>query len=95
MPDMDGFEVQTRLLQLGVLLPVIVMTGKGDVPGAVQAMEAGAVDFIEKSYGDDALLGAVKTALWRATRADHDHEVEEAARRGGALSPREREVRIP
>jgi two-component system, LuxR family, response regulator FixJ len=71
------------------------MTGKGDVPGPVRAMEAGAVDFIEKPYGDDAVLGAVETALSRATSANHDHEVEEAARRGGALSPCEREVRIP
>jgi two-component system, LuxR family, response regulator FixJ len=92
MPDMDGFEVQTRLLQLGVLLPVIVMTGKGDVPSAVRAMRAGAVDFIEKPYGDDALLGAIETALSRSTRVDRDHEVEEAARRVGALSRREREV---
>jgi DNA-binding NtrC family response regulator len=52
MPGMDGLELQARLLALGILLPVIVMTGQGDVQSAVRAMKAGAVDFIEKPYDD-------------------------------------------
>jgi two-component system response regulator FixJ len=92
MPGMDGLELQSRLLALGVLLPVIVMTGQGDVQGAVRAMKAGAIDFIEKPYDDEVLLNAIGAALGRAGAPDRDREVLEAARRIAALSPREREV---
>jgi two-component system response regulator FixJ len=89
---MDGLELQSRLLALGVLLPVIVMTGQGDVQSAVRAMKAGAIDFIEKPYDDEVLLNAIGAALGRAGAPDRDREVLEAARRIAALSPREREV---
>ena len=56
MPDMDGLEVQARLVARGVRLPVIVVTGHGDVPTAVRAMKAGALDFIEKPIDEDRLL---------------------------------------
>ena len=63
MPEMDGLEVQARLLLINPDLPVIVMTAQGDVQTAVRAMKAGAVDFIEKPYSDDALIAAIESAL--------------------------------
>jgi FixJ family two-component response regulator len=85
-------ELQARLLQLGVRLPVIGVTGQGDVQSAVRAMNASAVDFIEKPYNDDVLLSVTKAALEKTGCPDRDREAEEAAERIGMLSPREREV---
>lgn len=92
MPGMGGLEVQALLRQRNVSLPVIMMTGQGDVQGAVRAMKADAVDFIEKPYNDDVLLNAIEAALRTVDRADRGHETAEAAERIAALSPREREV---
>jgi two-component system response regulator FixJ len=89
MPDIDGLETQARLIALGVRLPVIVVTGHGDVSTAVQAMKAGALDIIEKPIDEDRLLAVLDAAL--ATGA-HDEEVVRAARRMVTLSPRERQV---
>jgi two-component system, LuxR family, response regulator FixJ len=63
MPGINGLELQASLNELGIRLPVIVMTGQGDVATAVQAMKAGAVDFIEKPFDDDLLLTTIETAL--------------------------------
>ena len=60
MPGLDGLQLQALLLQRNIPLPVIMMTGQGDVQSAVRAMKAGAVDFIEKPYSDDALLNAIE-----------------------------------
>jgi two-component system response regulator FixJ len=65
MPGMDGLELQRRLKSLKVALPVVVITGHGDIPLAVEAMKAGAVDFIEKPFADDTLLNAINFALAR------------------------------
>jgi two-component system response regulator FixJ len=92
MPGMDGLEVQLRLRDLGVLLPVIVMTGQGDVQTAVRAMKAGAADFLEKPFDDEVFLAAIETALTKNSSADRSHEAADAARRVAALSRREREV---
>jgi two-component system, LuxR family, response regulator FixJ len=92
MPGMDGLEVQMRLRQMGVLLPVIVMTAGGDVQTAVRAMKAGAFDFIEKPFDDEVLLNAIETSLARAGQGDRADKTLDAARRLGALSPRERQV---
>jgi len=92
MPGLDGLAVQAWLEKLDSALPVIVMTGQGDVKTAVRAMKAGAVDFIEKPFDDDVLLNAIDAALTRPGRPDRDREVLEAAERLAALSPREREV---
>jgi two-component system response regulator FixJ len=92
MAGMDGLEVQARLVQLGISLPIIVMTGQGDVQSAVRAMKAGAVDFIEKPYNDEILLNAIETALTRTGRSVRDRESGQAARRIATLSHREREV---
>ena len=66
MPQMSGLDVQERLARDGRALPVIVMTGHADVPLAVRAMKAGAVDFVEKPFDEQALIGSVKAALARA-----------------------------
>ena len=93
MPDMDGLALQRRLGELGVRLPVIVMTGHGDVPIAVQALKAGAADFIEKPFDDDALLAAMRAAL-AASRLDLERSAEAArvAARLARLTPQERQV---
>jgi CheY-like chemotaxis protein len=89
MPGMDGLELQAVLRQSHVLIPVIIMTGHGDVQSAVRAMKNGAVDFIEKPYSDDVLLRAIEAALARVDRADLGHETAEAAKRIATLTPRE------
>jgi two-component system response regulator FixJ len=92
MPDMDGFEVQARLLLLNPDLPVIVITAQGDVQTAVRAMKAGAVDFIEKPYGDDALIAAIESALDTGASKGRAADIAAAAVLIDTLSPREREV---
>ncbi len=93
MPGVNGLEVQARLNRLRVNLPVIVMTGHGDVPSAVRAMKAGAVDFLEKPFDDETLLNAIGGAFAKASRLiGGDREAVRAAQRIATLSPREREV---
>jgi two-component system response regulator FixJ len=93
MPEMDGLELQRQLKTRKVLLPVIVMTGHGDVPLAVQAMKAGAIDFIEKPFSDEVLLAAIRTAVERHDRvAGHDDRVAAIQTKLASLSAREREV---
>jgi two-component system response regulator FixJ len=92
MPGVDGLEVQARLNRLRVRLPVIVMTGHGDVPSAVRAMKAGAIDFLEKPFRDETLLKVIEGAFAKASRLIGDREAERAAQRIATLSPREREV---
>lgn len=92
MPAMNGLDVQAELQRRGIRLPVIIMTGQGDVPVAVQAMKAGAVDFIEKPFDDKTLLDAINVALARGAEPDRDKEIADAAERVANLSAREREV---
>ena len=93
MPGMDGLELQRELKIRGVGLPVIVITGHADVSLAVEAMKAGAVDFIEKPFNDESLLAAIRVAVERHS-SDSRRSVEVAAIQAklGNLSPREREV---
>jgi len=93
MPEMDGLELQSEMARTGIDLPVIVITGHGDVPLAVRAMKAGAADFVEKPFSDDVLLDSIRRAL----RIGHQARVrraEVAAARSliAALTPRERNV---
>lgn len=92
MPEMDGFEVQARLLLINPDLPVIVITAQGDVQTAVRAMKAGAVDFIEKPYSDDALITAIESALKTGADKGRADDIAAAALLIDTLSPREREV---
>jgi two-component system response regulator FixJ len=92
MPGIDGLEAQVQLKRLGIELPLILMTGEGDVPTAVQAMKAGAVDFIEKPFDGDRLIAAIEAALARPNHSRHNREAAEAAVRIASLSRREREV---
>ena len=93
MPEMDGLELQQRLSQRNIHLPVIVMTGQGDIPLAVRAMKAGAVDFLEKPFDDATLLDAVRRALAESKRREESESASaETRRRLAALTPREHEV---
>lgn len=93
MPGMDGLEVQQALKERGVGLPVVIMTGHGDVTLAVQAMKAGAVDFIEKPFEKAVLLGAIDQAFSRLDRSSEARErAKEAEVQLNGLTPREREV---
>jgi two-component system response regulator FixJ len=92
MPGMDGLELQVRLAQSRIRLPVIVMTGRGDMPSAVRAMKAGAVDFIEKPFGDERLMAAIEAALAAGAHSAQNSDADQAARRIAALSRRERDV---
>jgi two-component system, LuxR family, response regulator FixJ len=93
MPEMDGLEVQQALKDRGIGYPVIVMTGHGDVGVAVQAMKAGAVDFIEKPFEKAVLLSAIEEGFGRIENAGRGSaRAEEAQVRLQALTPREKEV---
>ncbi|HEU0284522.1 MAG TPA: response regulator [Sphingomicrobium sp.] len=93
MPGMDGLEVQQALQDKGVNLPVIIMTGHGDVGLAVRAMKAGAVDFIEKPFEKEALLGSIDEGFRRLSRREAtDDRMRDAEVRLQALTPRERDV---
>lgn len=93
MPDMDGLELQEELRRRICSLPVIVITGHGDVPLAVRAMKAGAGDFLEKPFARDALLAAVQRALERnATAVDSASQGDQIRTRIALLTPKEREV---
>jgi two-component system response regulator FixJ len=93
MPGMNGLEMMVELKGRGVSLPVIVLTGHADVTLAVEAMKAGAVDFLEKPFDDDALLGAVRTALERGQdAAARTAERSVVAERLARLTSREHDV---
>jgi len=93
MPGLSGLDLQHELQAAHTLLPIIFVTGHGDIPMSVKAMKEGAVDFLPKPVKDKDLLRAIDQAL---TRANHDHaerrELEDIQRRVKSLTPREREV---
>ena len=93
MPGLSGVDLLKRLKLEGIRMPVIVMTGHGDVPLAVEAMKLGAVDFLEKPFDDDHLLAAIRSALDRHGDDDKRAEREVAFReRLETLSAREQQV---
>ncbi|WP_265519783.1 response regulator FixJ [Nitratireductor luteus] len=93
MPDMSGVDLLRRLHEEHAMLPAIVITGHGDVPMAVEAMKAGALDFIEKPFEDEVLLDAVARAIAELKRKPREQDDISAIRqRLGQLSERERQV---
>jgi len=93
MPGIDGLALQRRLKEIGITLPVIIMTGHADVPLAVEAMKAGAIDFIEKPFDDQVLLSAIQVALTRqGATGQRDAEAKQILAKIDALSERERQV---
>jgi two-component system response regulator FixJ len=93
MPEMDGLELQERLKARALGFPVILITGHADVPLAVRAMKAGAVDFIEKPFASETILDSLRVALSRfASPNERDPVAAAAAEKLALLSSREREV---
>ena len=93
MPEITGIDLLRRLKESGVDIPVIVITGHGDISLAVEAMKIGAVDFLEKPFDDDLLLAAVRSALnTEAGAARHKAELADIHEKLAALSNRERQV---
>jgi|SRR4051812_44126920 two-component system response regulator FixJ len=93
MPDMDGLTLQSKLTEQKNTLPVIIITGHGDVPLAVRAMKAGALDFIEKPFDDDRLLDSVRRALDRTREGRNQAAtMQVVSERLSSLTPRELDV---
>ena len=93
MPEIDGLEVQAKLSQRGIALPVIMLTGHGDVMLAVRAIKAGATDFLEKPFERFALIAAIDSALDRNAKTGRQRlEAVDAAVQLAALTVRERDV---
>ena len=95
LPDINGLEFQAQLTRMGVLLPVVMMTGYGDIPMSVRAMKGGAVDFLAKPFRDQDMLDAVMTAIERdRRRRAADSTVSQMRDRFETLSAREQEVML-
>ena len=93
MPGMDGLAVQSALNQRGITMPIIILTGHGDVPVAVEAMKGGAIEFLEKPYEKQTLVAAIESAFEQLdTRAADERRSKEAEAKLIALTPREKEV---
>jgi two-component system response regulator FixJ len=93
MPGLDGIELLKRMKAGHSPFPIVIMTGHGDVPLAVEAMKLGAVDFVEKPFEDDRLIGMIETAIRQAEPAAKSEAVTlDIAARIASLSPRERQV---
>lgn len=93
LPDLNGLDLQERLLRDGANMPIIFLTGYGDVPMSVRAMKAGAAEFLTKPFDDNVLLDAIRGAIRRSEMAmARETEMQARRERFDALSKREREV---
>jgi FixJ family two-component response regulator len=93
LPGMDGLDVQRELARSGDSMPIIFLTGHGDIPTTVKAMRSGAVEFLTKPFDDEHLLDAIRQALARDQVArQQQHELSTLKDRYATLTPREREV---
>ncbi len=93
LPDLSGLDLQKRMAEADMEIPIIFITGHGDIPMTVQAMKAGAVEFLTKPFREQELLDAIQQALGRDSQAREQRaEIEGPRRRFALLTPREREV---
>ena len=93
LPDLSGLDLQQRMAQLNREMPIVFITGHGDVPTSVRAMKAGAIEFLTKPFGERQLLDAIRQAIDRDQIARRQHaELSELRERYASLTPREREV---
>jgi FixJ family two-component response regulator len=93
MPGLSGLELQEELTKKSLTLPIIFITGHGTIPMSVRAMKAGAIDFLEKPFEDQALLDLIKHAFERDRQAKHEYtEKRGILERFESLTPREREI---
>jgi len=95
MPGMSGIELQQQLTKAGLGMPIVFITGHGNIPMSVQAMKAGAVDFIEKPFEDQKLIDAINIAIKKNKKFRTEHaEIKDLQRCVDSLTPREHEVFI-
>src|SRR5262249_23999978 len=93
LPDLSGFELQERLTELGLELPIVFITGRGDIPMSVRAMKAGALEFLNKPFDNQQLLNPIEHGIARCQRAKLQREQFIVLhRRYQSLTPRERQV---
>jgi RNA polymerase sigma factor (sigma-70 family) len=93
MPGMSGLDLQEYLVDKNIRIPVVIITGHGDVPMAVRAMKSGAIDFIEKPFNDEVLLDAIRRAIaYEEQQRTHESEHLQIKERLSHLTPREHEV---
>ena len=93
LPDLSGLELQAKLTELGLDLPIVFITGRGDIPMSVRAMKAGALEFLTKPFDDQRLLDAIAQGIERCRSArGHDEQLLALRRRYESLTPRERQV---
>lgn len=93
MPGMDGIDLLRHLKKEPKVLPIVIMTGHGDIPLAVEAMKLGAIDFLEKPFEDERLVIMINTALSQAAdNSKNESAITDIVSRIGSLSPRERQV---
>jgi two-component system, LuxR family, response regulator FixJ len=95
MPGLDGLAVQERIVESRRGMPIIFITGHGDVPLAVRAMKAGAIDFLNKPFNDTDLLQAITHALQGVSEKSHERlEIADLCRRFESLTPREKQIMV-
>jgi len=93
LPDLSGLELQAKLTELGLELPIVFITGRGDIPMSVRAMKAGALEFLTKPFDDQQLLDAIEQGIARCQSArQHEEKLLELQRHYQSLTPRERQV---
>ena len=93
LPGLSGLDLQKRILEANREIPIVFITGHGDVPTSVRAMKAGAVEFLTKPFSDQDLLEAIRQAIQRDRSARHEHaEMQDLYERYESLTPRERQV---
>lgn len=93
MPELSGHDVQAQLIERGIHIPIIFLTGHGEVPDAVHALQAGAVDFLQKPVDSDTLLARIRQSLaLDAKQREKSSQINQIRQRYATLSPREKEV---